>query len=64
VANCPRRRRLIILAFRESLIRWASAKRLALPPEMFDKNAVFVQEIFDDRLLAPVHPAGDGNEED
>jgi hypothetical protein len=32
--------------------------------ELCEENAIFFLEVFDDRLLVSVHPAGDGNEEE
>jgi hypothetical protein len=32
--------------------------------ELFEENAIFLLEEFDDRLLVSVHPAGDGNKEE
>ena len=31
---------------------------------MFEENAIFFLEVFDHSLLVPVHPAGDGDEEE
>ena len=32
--------------------------------QLFEENAIFLLEEFDDRLLVSVHPAGDGNKEE
>ena len=32
--------------------------------ELFEENTIFLLEVFDNRLLASVHPTGDGGEEE
>jgi hypothetical protein len=40
------------------------AKALGLATELFQKNAIFFLEVFDDSLLMSAHPAGDRDEEE
>ena len=62
VAICPRRRRPMTFVLRASRIRWASVKRLGLPPSCSRRTRFSSLEVFDDGLLMPIYPAGDGDE--
>ncbi len=39
-------------------------KSLGFAAQLFEENAIFLLEEFDDRLLLSVHPAGDGNKQE
>jgi hypothetical protein len=59
VANLSRRRRPRSLALRASRIRWASVKRLGLPPSCSSRMRFSSWS-----LLVSAHPAGDRDEQE
>ena len=64
VANLPRRRRPTSLALRASRNALGVGGALGFATELFQENAIFFLEVFDDSLLVSAHPAGDSDQEE